>query len=132
MSIIVFGDEMLKHLFQQIIRAMKKFASYTEEARESLLNKDHKTFAKLMSDNFNLRRETYGDAVVGAANLRMIELARKYNCSAKFPGSGGAIVGMWNGDEKVSSEKKDLLQLRRALEKEGFVFLELLSKEYDD
>lgn len=109
---------------------MKKFASFTESARTSLLDGDHKNFAKLMSANFNLRRETYGDAVVGAANLRMIELARKYNCAAKFPGSGGAIVGMWNGEE--SSEKNDLLQLRFALEKEGFVFLELLPKEYED
>lgn len=109
---------------------MKKFASFTVEARESLLKHDHTNFAKLMSDNFNLRRQTYGDAVVGAANLRMIELARKYNCAAKFPGSGGAIVGMWNGTE--STEKQDLLQLRRALEKEGFVFLELVPKEYDE
>lgn len=108
---------------------MQKFASFTEQARTSLESGDHKNFAHLMSSNFNLRRETYGDSVVGASNLRMIELARQYNCAAKFPGSGGAVVGMWNGD---SSEQNDLLKLRRALESEGFVFIELLPMVYDN
>ncbi|OBZ81169.1 Glucuronokinase 1, partial [Choanephora cucurbitarum] len=83
---------------QEIISAMKKFGAFTDQARESLERYDHKRFAELMSANFDLRRETYGDAVVGAANLRMIELAREHNCAAKFTGSGGAIVGMWSGD----------------------------------
>lgn len=109
---------------EQIIDAMQKFASFTEQARTCLQGNDHKGFAQLMSSNFNLRRETYGDAVVGASNLRMIELARNHNCAAKFPGSGGAVVGMWNGEDP-KTEVKDLLQLRRALESEGFVFLEI-------
>ncbi|CEP14032.1 hypothetical protein [Parasitella parasitica] len=116
---------------EEIIKAMRKFASFTEQARQSLEANDHKRFAQLMSSNFDLRRETYGDAVVGASNLRMIELARKHNCAAKFPGSGGAIVGMWNGPNP-ETEKSDLLGLRRALESEGFVFLELSPMVYDD
>ncbi|KAK4511508.1 phosphatidylinositol-binding protein scs2 [Mucor velutinosus] len=114
---------------QEIIDAMQKFASFTEQARTCLQENNHKAFAQLMSNNFNLRRETYGDAVVGASNLRMIELARQHNCAAKFPGSGGAIVGMWNG-ENAETEAKDLLQLRRALESEGFVFLEITPMVY--
>ncbi|KAG2200632.1 hypothetical protein INT47_007376 [Mucor saturninus] len=114
---------------QEIIQAMNKFASFTEQARTSLEVGDHKNFAHLMSSNFDLRRETYGDSVVGASNLRMIELARQHNCAAKFPGSGGAVVGMWNGN---ASEQKDLLKLRRALESEGFVFMELIPMVYDN
>jgi glucuronokinase len=109
---------------------MQKFASFTEVARNSLESRDHKKFAELMSSNFNLRRETYGDSVVGASNLRMIELAREHNCAAKFPGSGGAVVGMWYGQDNFTMQK-DLLKLRRALESEGFVFLELVPKVYD-
>jgi glucuronokinase len=109
---------------------MQKFASFTEQAKASLKTRDHKKFARLMSSNFNLRRETYGDPVVGASNLRMIELARQHNCAAKFPGSGGAVVGMWDGDDSLS-EQKDLLKLRRALESEGFVFLELFPMVYE-
>lgn len=109
---------------------MRNFASFTDQARSSLEVGDHKKFAELMSSNFNLRRETYGDAVVGAANLRMIEIARKHNCAAKFPGSGGAIVGMWNGEDDASMTQ-DLIKLRRELESEGFVFVELLPKVYE-
>lgn len=109
---------------------MSNFASFTEQARSSLEAGDHKKFADLMSSNFNLRRKTYGDAVVGAANLRMIEIARKHNCAAKFPGSGGAIVGMWNGKD-TALIRQDILKLRRELESEGFVFLELIPKVYE-
>jgi glucuronokinase len=59
----------------------------------------------------------------------MIELARQHGSVAKFPGSGGAVVGMWNGSDSAS-QQKDLLDLRRALEKEGYVFLELTPKAY--
>ncbi|KAI8073514.1 ribosomal protein S5 domain 2-type protein [Gilbertella persicaria] len=110
---------------QEIVTAMKKFGSLTDQARESLENHDHKRFAELMSANFDLRRETYGDSVVGASNLRMIELARQHNCAAKFPGSGGAIVGMWNPNHNTDTQAKDLLHLRRVLESEGYVFLEI-------
>ncbi|KAG1044718.1 hypothetical protein G6F43_011418 [Rhizopus delemar] len=114
----------------EIMKAMEKFASFTDEARLALERKDHQAFAQLMSSNFNLRRQVYGDAVVGASNLRMIELARQHNCAAKFPGSGGAVVGMWNGPDK-DTEQKDLLSLRRALESEGFVFVMLSPKVYE-
>ncbi len=39
-------------------------------------------------------RGIYGDAALGEANLQMIEIARQYGAAAKFPGSGGAVVGM--------------------------------------
>lgn len=109
---------------------MENFASFTQQARDALEAKDHRTFAQLMSSNFNLRRQVYGDSVVGASNLRMIELAREHHCAAKFPGSGGAVVGMWNGEDKTT-EQRDLLNLRRALESEGFVFLILSPKVYE-
>ena len=38
-------------------------------------------------------RKTYTDKCIGETNLKMIEIARKYDSSAKFSGSGGAIVG---------------------------------------
>jgi len=35
-----------------------------------------------------------GDASLGADNLRMIAIAREMGASGKFPGSGGAVVGV--------------------------------------
>ncbi|KAI9245355.1 ribosomal protein S5 domain 2-type protein [Phascolomyces articulosus] len=108
----------------EVIEAMKQFASFTVQARESLERGDHHAFAQMMTSNFEQRRKTYGDAVVGAANLRMVDLARQHGCVAKFPGSGGAVVGMWDGSDETT-RSQDLLKLRHALESEGYVFVEL-------
>jgi glucuronokinase len=103
---------------------MRQFAQFTTDARDALNNKDHKRFAELMSQNFQLRRAVYGDAALGQANLRMIQIANEYNCVAKFPGSGGAVVGMWNGSDPAR-RSEDLRELRWALEKEGYVYVEI-------
>jgi len=52
------------------------------------------SLASLMSKNFDLRRSLFGDGALGAANLRMVEIARAAGAAAKFPGSGGAVVGV--------------------------------------
>lgn len=104
---------------------MQEFARLTDEARKCLEQGDHHGFANLVSANFALRRKVYGDAVVGARNLRMVELAQQHHCVAKFPGSGGAIIGLWNGTDDATREQ-DLLNLRRALEAEGFVYVDIV------
>ncbi|KAF7727646.1 hypothetical protein EC973_007304 [Apophysomyces ossiformis] len=108
----------------EVLEAMKTFASFTVEARQSLEQGDHRRFAQLMTANFELRRKIYGDKVIGATNLRMIEIAGQHRCVAKFSGSGGAVVGMWNGEDK-DTRAQDLCSLRRALEREGFVYVKL-------
>ena len=47
----------------------------------------------------------------------MIDIARSAGSACKFPGSGGAIVGM--------CDEKKLTQLRQAFESRGFVFVRL-------
>src|SRR6185312_7793822 len=106
--------------------SMKCFAAFAEKAREALFDSSHsqstkrKIIASLMNQNFDLRRELFGDAVLGDANLRMIELTRKHGFAAKFTGSGGAILGLWSGDideESVENVEK----LRLDLQREGFM-----------
>ncbi|KAI9021437.1 ribosomal protein S5 domain 2-type protein, partial [Phycomyces nitens] len=109
----------------KIIEGMRVFANLTDKAQESLKAGDHQRFGELMTCNFENRRSIYGDDVVGKVNLRMIEIARQNHCDAKFSGSGGAIVGMWNGSNKMAMEG-DLLNLKQSLEKEGFVYVDLI------
>jgi hypothetical protein len=45
-------------------------------------------------------------------------IAHKHGAAAKFPGSGGAVVGMCRGDHG----KKNLAALRKEYEEEGYVF----------
>ncbi len=75
-----------------VIAAMKQFASIAEDGYIALKKGDRLTLHSLMDANFNLRRELYGDMVVGLGNIKMIELARKMGAAAKFPGSGGAVL----------------------------------------
>jgi len=49
---------------------------------------------ELMTANVELRRELYGDAVIGQQTLRLIEIARHQGCAAQLPGSGGAVIGL--------------------------------------
>lgn len=102
----------------QIIQAMKQFGTLTDKARVALENGDHHALARLMTDNFELRRKTYGDAVVGARNLQMVEIVRRHGGHAKFSGSGGAIV-------IFMPEAATIKPLQWELERGGFVFVKL-------
>ena len=48
-------------------------------------------------------RSIYEDQVLGNDNLRMIDIARSYGSSAKFSGSGGAVVGLSLDSTKTAS-----------------------------
>jgi len=53
-----------------------------------------------MNANFDLRDRIFA---VAEANRRMVHTARKVGCSAKFAGSGGAIIGMYEDETPVST-----------------------------
>ncbi len=106
-----------------VLEVMASFASFASSAKEALLQKDSRGFAALMTQNFNLRRKLYGDAVIGQSNLRMIALAASHGHAAKFCGSGGCIVGLWAGSPNATQERdQSTLALQRSLMREGFVF----------
>lgn len=77
---------------QEVIEAMNELAALADQAVQCLEKQDYSLLASLMDSNFDIRRRLYGDAVVGAGNIAVIELARRNNISAKFCGSGGAII----------------------------------------
>ncbi|CAG8639425.1 11166_t:CDS:2 [Ambispora leptoticha] len=82
----------------QVISAMHRFAEFAKQAKEILSQRTNNTqqtrnharkeLARLMNENFSLRRELYGDHVLGPANLFIIEISRIYGFAAKLTGSG--------------------------------------------
>jgi glucuronokinase len=64
----------------------------------------------LMNENFDLRRKTIK---ISQGNIEMVELARSVGASAKFTGSGGAIIGTYT-DEKMFGK------LKTAMVQKGF------------
>eukprot|EP01012_Entosiphon_sulcatum_P042152 TRINITY_DN5609_c0_g1_i2.p1 TRINITY_DN5609_c0_g1~~TRINITY_DN5609_c0_g1_i2.p1 ORF type:complete len:621 (-),score=80.75 TRINITY_DN5609_c0_g1_i2:7-1839(-) len=102
----------------EVIEGMKELASFAQQGKEALLRGDHATVAELMDKNFSIRRKLFGEPCLGKLNLRMIDIAHQFGSAAKFPGSGGAVLGLCTDKEKVPA-------LRSAMEKEGFVFVEI-------
>jgi glucuronokinase len=90
----------------EIVEAMRTWASYAERGRQALVARDYETLNYLIDANFDLRAKIYK---ISAGNMEMIETARHAGATAKFAGSGGAIVGTYK-DEAMFHE------LSRAME----------------
>ena len=59
-----------------------------------------------MDENFNTRRQI---CQLHHAHVEMVEVARRTGASAKFAGSGGAILGVYR-DEAMYADLKDRLE----------------------
>ncbi|RKO93897.1 ribosomal protein S5 domain 2-type protein, partial [Blyttiomyces helicus] len=104
---------------EKVTSAMSTFASLAEDGCAALLTKTLSVFAKLMDANFDLRRELYGDAVIGAQNLRLVAIAREHGHCAKFSGSGGCVIGMWRGEGGEDMREARTREMRRVMQREG-------------
>jgi glucuronokinase len=80
---------------QKVVDAMKHLAQITALGREALLKKDGRQLAGLIDDNFNVRRGIYN---LAPWQIQMVEVARQCGASANFAGSGGAIIGTYQGE----------------------------------
>lgn len=73
-----------------VVQAMQSFAALTDQAREALRQQDAARLHQIINQNFDLRASI---CEIAPLHRRMIETARSIGASAKFAGSGGAIVG---------------------------------------
>ena len=88
---------------EHVVRAMHCFASFAAEGREALLARDAERLAQLMDANFDTRRSIYR---LPAWQIEMVETARACGASAKFAGSGGAIIGTCQSDAMFNEVRK--------------------------
>ena len=79
----------------EIMEAMSRWASYAEQGRHALLNRDYDCLNRLIDANFDLRAKLYR---ISHGNLEMIQTARSVGATANFAGSGGAIVGAYEDE----------------------------------
>lgn len=97
----------LRVLFEEkkpdIVKAMTEFADIAEKGRAALLAGDTAELGRLVNANFDLRDRIFN---VSEANRRMVMTARAAGCSAKFAGSGGAIVGLCADDAQFAALEK--------------------------
>jgi glucuronokinase len=88
-----------------VVAAMHQWADLTVKVRECLLHGRQAEIGPLLDANFDLRRSLYE---ISPANIQMVEAARSVGASAKFTGSGGAIVGTYV-DETMFSRLEERL-----------------------
>jgi len=79
----------------EVVDAMAFWADLTVQARDALERCDWTQLAALMDANFDKRKQIYQ---LSEGNLRMVDTARSLGASAKFPGSGGAIIGIYSDE----------------------------------
>jgi glucuronokinase len=87
-------DRWLRH-DPEVLQAMCTWASYAEQGRQALLERDYATLDRLIDANFDLRATIYK---ISEGNLEMIRTARGAGATAQFAGSGGAIVGTYRDE----------------------------------
>lgn len=80
---------------REVVSAMYHWAGLAERVRELLLAGRGGEIGPLLNENFDLRRRLYR---ISQGNIDMVEAARGCGASAKFTGSGGAIVGTYEDE----------------------------------
>ncbi len=83
----------------KVLDNLKRIGDLADEGKQALLNKDMPVLTALINQNFDLRREIMK---ISQSNLELVETARKCGAPAKFAGSGGSIIGIYENDEMLT------------------------------
>jgi glucuronokinase len=94
------GDKLVHDTLDEI-------ASLAEQGHTAILNKDYETLKKLINLNFDLRCKIMN---ISPSNMELVMTARECGATAKFSGSGGAIIGTYEDNDML---QKLILNLRK-------------------
>ena len=93
----------------QVVEAMARFGELTVEAREAILAGDSGRLGKLIDANFDLRCSI---CRIAEKHREMVRRARRAGATAKFAGSGGAIIGLCPDQATFERLKAELEPIR--------------------
>ena len=88
-----------------VVDAMTHFASLAEQGRDAIAARDVERLSALIDENFDTRRRIYN---LAPWQIAQVETARRCGASAKFAGSGGAIVGTYRDAAMLADLKQAL------------------------
>ncbi len=92
----------------KVVEAIRHFASLAEQGRNALLERDTQRLSALIDENFDTRRTI---CRLPEWQIEMVETARACGVSAKFAGSGGAIIGVCEDDATFEKLRARLAEL---------------------
>jgi glucuronokinase len=79
---------------------MSEFADIAQQGRDAIVSGRLEKLPSLVNANFDLRDRIFN---VAEENRRMVMVARGSGASAKFAGSGGAIVGTYEDEAQFAA-----------------------------
>jgi len=106
-----FGDK-------KVLQAIQDWIEITDQGYKALKSNDMEELNKLINKNFDIRRSVMN---LSKKNLEMVDLARSVGASAKFSGSGGAIVGTYKDEAMFDALKKKLQDNKITIIKPGII-----------
>jgi len=82
-----------------VIDTLKEIAECAEAGKKAILEQDFSKLGELIDRNFDLRSKIMQ---ISEQNWELINTARSCGASAKFTGSGGSIIGIYEDDEMLT------------------------------
>ena len=90
-----------------VLDAIEKWKALTDEVW-GRLNKGNKNIGDLIDRNFDIRKSVIA---ISGGNMELISAARGSGASAKFTGSGGAIIGTYTDEAMFGKLAKNLTDI---------------------
>lgn len=92
----------------EVVDAMTSWADIADQVRNRLQSGDLMSIGHLLNANFDLRKSICN---IHPDNIAMVDAARSVGASAKFTGSGGAIIGQYQDETMFKALAKTLPEL---------------------
>jgi glucuronokinase len=83
----------------EVVETMAAIGNLAEQGRIAINQQDKQGLHDLMNRNFDLRCKIMN---ISDSNRELVETARRCGASAKFTGSGGSIIGVYDNDEVLN------------------------------
>ena len=115
-SEVVHNDLRARYDYKEsdVLEAMKEWAELSEQVKACLETGEKCKLATHIDRNFDLRKSLIH---ISKENIEMVNTARSVGASAKFTGSGGAIIGTYENEamykslvEKMNTKGIDVLK----------------------
>ncbi len=94
-----------------LIDAIEKWKALTDEVWQRLSN-GNKNIGDLIDRNFDIRKSVIA---ISQGNMELISAARNSGASAKFTGSGGAIIGTYTDDAMYEKLVKNMTAINASV-----------------
>ncbi len=101
-SEVVHNDLRARYNYKEpeVLKTMKEWAELSEQVKDCLESGEKCKLATHINRNFDLRRSLIK---ISKENIDMVKTARSFGASAKFTGSGGAIIGTYEDESMYKS-----------------------------